>query len=117
MVASTTAQSAFLFVVNVSLLYNEGTSQATGRGAMRFVRRLIRAWFWAIVFGVVFGFFFNILRALGAPDVLWHLIYPAMLYGAYDSWKGDTLWNKIVVIPDKYRRKKEEDIDAEVDIE
>jgi hypothetical protein len=101
----------------VLLLYNESTSQAIGRGIMEFVRRFSRAGVWAIVFGVTFGFFFNILRALGAPDVLWLLVYPAILYGAYDGWKGDTLWNKIMVIPDKYRKKQKEDIEAEIDNE
>ena len=46
-----------------------------------------------------------------------------MLLGAYDGWKGDSSWNRIFVIPDKYRKKLEErkeleqDIEAEVDSE
>ena len=90
--------------------------------------RLVKAVFGAIVFAAPFHFvaiWFFPNPSLGGLIPAWvYLGYiSAMLLGAYDGWKGDSSWNRIFVIPDKYRKKLEErkeleqDIEAEVDSE
>jgi len=107
----------------ISGWYNEGTSQTIRDGTIlrnieRIIFTVIQGGFATFLVRLMIGDGELLISIFGEQIAFIVIVTIVGLYAWRFGWNSkkyredDTFWNRIVVIPDKYRRKREEDIDA-----